>query len=277
MVGVNGYYKEWKQKPLLSREQEQELISKFGNRYERVRKMAKEELVASNIKIVCEMASLIPCPEGCKYEDNVQNGLTGLMKAVQQYDPSRGTKLLTYALWDVKHQIHHPQSRLIKIPEGFRGLEVAAHQERVKYYSEYNVNPDLDTLAELISKRKGLDLEKTKKRLEMLNLWNVRPMDFSEEPERNYSPVNEQEVRYYKTHEWKEVQRVMKFLSEREREVLKMRYSTPEMTFVEIGKKLGITKGGAEMAKKRAIRKLKGLLRVDKRVDEFDYTEFSLD
>lgn len=269
--GINGHYKEWKTKPLLSAGEEVELINEIRNGNEH----AREELIASNIKLVYLLASFIPSPEGCTQEDKVQQGLLGLMRATEEYRPEENTRFSTCANWWIRQAIHNPKSKLLKTPSHLRSLEVAAYHARKEYVDYCGSEPSIDYLAERISKEKKLDIGQVTKELKRLNRLKIQLIDFSEQSERDFFPITDKPLRYEDSYEWRKVQDAIEILPLKEKKVIKMRYTPPPMSLEEVGYEVGLTKQGAQQVEARAIKKLQTVLGVNGTKD-FHYPELSL-
>lgn len=100
--------------PLLSAKEEHDLAcqARAGD------KAARQHLVESNIRLVYKMASDY-LGTGLELDDLVQEGIVGLIRAVDKFDPDRGTRLSTYATWWIEQAIgraYAMQSRTIRLP-----------------------------------------------------------------------------------------------------------------------------------------------------------------
>jgi RNA polymerase sigma-32 factor len=92
----------FEQFPLLSKEEEFELamrLKKFNDRE------AAQTLITANLRNVVRIA-MDYGGYGLPLEDIVQEGTIGLMIAVKKFDPSKGYRLMTYAVWWIKAMIH---------------------------------------------------------------------------------------------------------------------------------------------------------------------------
>jgi len=79
---------------------------------------ARNDLVQRNLRLVISIAKRYR-NKGLDYEDLIQEGNTGLIRAADKFDPSRGLKFSTYATWWIRQSITRAladQSRLIRIP-----------------------------------------------------------------------------------------------------------------------------------------------------------------
>lgn len=112
---------------------------------------ASQALVCANLRLVVKIAHTFK-GHGIDLQDLVAEGNMGLMIAARKFDPSKGAKFSTYAAWWIKQSIVKAiawGSRTIRIPS------ISSHNlwmlERAKklYVTEYGIEPDTDTLAEL--------------------------------------------------------------------------------------------------------------------------------
>jgi len=99
---LEGYYQEIKKLPLLTFRKEQEILKKIKN----VDKEAYDYFIKHNIKLVFKYASQYACPE-VDYEDLIQEGIMGLMKAMEKFDPEKKCKFSTYAKWWIERYMSY--------------------------------------------------------------------------------------------------------------------------------------------------------------------------
>ena len=82
-------------------------------------KAAEDELVARNMRLVFDLARRYQTP-GAAFEDLVQEGTIGLIKAVRKFDPDRGYRFSTVAHWWIRQGISRfvkGPTRMIRLPE----------------------------------------------------------------------------------------------------------------------------------------------------------------
>ncbi len=111
---VYDYFKAISKFPLLSREEEIALAKEVANN----NKQAKDKFVCSNLKLVVSIARKYT-GRGVEFIDLIQDGNTGLMKAVDKFDSTKGYKFSTYATWWIRQAITRSlanKSRLIRVP-----------------------------------------------------------------------------------------------------------------------------------------------------------------
>ncbi len=111
---VRMYLKEIGQIPLLTAEEEQELAAKVaqGSKY------AKDKLTEANLRLVVSIAKKYS-GRGLHILDLIQEGNTGLIRAVDKFDYTKGNKFSTYATWWIRQAITRAiadQARTIRVP-----------------------------------------------------------------------------------------------------------------------------------------------------------------
>jgi RNA polymerase sigma-32 factor len=97
------YVAEIRRVPVLSREEERELARAYRERGDT---RAGHRLVTANLRFVAQVARGYRS-YGLRLADLVQEGNMGLMRALEGYDPERGIRLISYAVWWIKAYIHN--------------------------------------------------------------------------------------------------------------------------------------------------------------------------
>lgn len=100
--------------PLLSREEEIALAKEVANN----NKQAKDKFICSNLRLVVSIARKYT-ERGVEFIDLIQDGNTGLMKALDKFDPTKGYKFSTYATWWIRQAVTRSlanKSRSIRVP-----------------------------------------------------------------------------------------------------------------------------------------------------------------
>src|SRR5687767_14761522 len=111
---VRLYLREIGKIPLLNPEEELSLAQKVkaGD------KLAKDQMAEANMRLVVSIAKRYS-GRGLDFLDLIQEGNTGLLRAVEKFDPSKGFKFSTYATWWIRQAITRAiadQARTIRIP-----------------------------------------------------------------------------------------------------------------------------------------------------------------
>jgi len=244
--------------------------AEFRKRYARVQasedtvREEKRFLMEANLRLVVSIAKRY-MNRGLSFLDLIQEGNLGLMKAVDRFQFRRGFKFSTYATWWIRQAITRAiadHGRTIRLPvhviESLNRLE----KERKALRTERGRDPSPDDLAERlkmpVSKvRLLLDAQKTPYSLEM----KVGEDESTELGDllRDES-VRSPEEATLEGDLSNEVTRALAPLSDREKEVLRLRYglgTDREYTLEEIGRRLSVTRERVRQIESRALQKVR--------------------
>ena len=151
---VRLYLREIGKIPLLTPEEEQDL----AQRIVKGDKKAKDKMVESNMRLVVSIAKRYG-GRGLDFLDLIQEGNTGLLRAVEKFDPDKGFKFSTYATWWVRQAITRAiadQARTIRIPVHMVETINKVLRTTRKLTTELNREPTNEEIA------KELDMEPDK-------------------------------------------------------------------------------------------------------------------
>lgn len=232
---------------------------------------AKKDLSSGNLRLVIAIAKKYR-NRGLTFLDLIQEGNTGLMKAVEKYEYKRGFKFSTYATWWIRQAITRAiadQARTIRIPVHMIETMSKLRNASKKILQATGRRP---ALAE-IAKEAGKTIEEAK-----------RVMNIYKQPISLDRPIGENEDSYFadfiedkgvenpvqvaNTEMLKErINQVLSSLTFREREIIKLRYGLKDgytYTLEEVGRIFKVTRERVRQIEAKAVRKLQHPIRARK-------------
>lgn len=262
---LDTYIAEINRFPVLSAEEEFSLAVRF-KKYNDME--AAEKLVVSNLRFVVKIAHEYR-NYGVKLADLIQEGNIGLMHAVKKYDPYKGYRLISYAVWWIRAYIQNfiiKSWSLVKIgtTQAQRKLFFKLSQEKKKLQALSQKNPEFSEIAESLGVKESeieeMDLRMTHRDVSLDEFVNDEGesthMDFLA-----YEGEN-QETALIKKEEMELVRRniagALAKLTEKESYIIKHRIMAENpMTLQEIGDKYNITRERARQIEQQALKKLR--------------------
>lgn len=263
--GLRIYLSQVEHYPVLSREDENELAIRYK---EKADQHAEQVLITSNLRFVIKVA-LGYRNYGVKLMDLIQEGNIGLMKAVQRFDPDRGYRLISYAIWWIKAYIQNyiirswslvkmgttqAQRKLFyRIADLPEATDLEAHLENVSSLAT-RINVTEDEVIDMAARLRAHDLS-------LDDMIGESSRDSFADILRDDTPDQEEMLadRQEQSHlkEW--VVNALESLNPREKYIVEKRVLSEEpATLKELGKHFGVTRERARQIERAALEKLKG-------------------
>jgi len=263
--GLKIYLSQIEHYPVLSRKDETELAVRYRDNNDA---KAGQILITSNLRFVIKVA-LGYRNYGVRLMDLIQEGNIGLMKAVERYDPDKGYRLISYAIWWIRAYIQNYIIRswsLVKIgttqaqrklfyrisdlPEA---LDADDRQENVAKLA-LKINVTQNEVIDMAARLKAHDLS-------LDDLIGDRSRDSFADTLKDNAPDQEEILSELEELEdlkqWAD--QALESLNPREKYIVEKRIlSEDPVTLKELGKHFGITRERARQIERSALEKLKG-------------------
>jgi RNA polymerase primary sigma factor len=236
-----------------------EIVKKRFTEYEQ----AKRDLSGGNLRLVVSIAKKYR-NRGLSFLDLIQEGNTGLMRAVDKYEYRRGYKFSTYATWWIRQAITRAiadQARTIRIPVHMIETMSKLRNVSKKLLQSLGREPTIEEMAS----EAGYTVEETRRVLKISRhpISLDRPVGESEdsyfgefiEDDGAESPVSAATQEMLKD----KIEQVLKTLTYREREIIKLRYGLGDgytYTLEEVGRIFKVTRERVRQIEAKAVRKL---------------------
>ncbi len=261
---VRMYLREIGKIPLLSSEEEAELAKRAmeGDR------KAKDKMAEANMRLVVSIAKRYS-GRGLELLDLIQEGNTGLLRAVDKFDPEKGFKFSTYATWWIRQAITRAiadQARTIRIPVHMVETINKLMRTQRRLTQELNREPTNEELA----KEMDMDADKIeyilkiKQDITSLDAGIGRDGEDGEdstlgdfiEDEDTASPEESAAGQLLK----EQVREILSSLSDREQKIIEMRFGlngTKSHTLEEVGLEFAVTRERIRQIEAKALMKLR--------------------
>jgi len=258
---VRLYLREIGKIPLLSAEEELALAQRVvaGD------KKAKDEMAEANMRLVVSIAKRY-VGRGLDLLDLIQEGNTGLLRAVEKFDPDKGFKFSTYATWWIRQAITRAiadQARTIRIPVHMVETINKLLRTQRRLTQELNREPTNEEIA----KEMEIDVDKVEHIMKIkqdISSLDASIRDDEEdsvladfiEDEDTVSPEESATGQLLK----EQVKDMLGALTEREQKILKLRFGLEDgksHTLEEVGQEFSVTRERIRQIEAKALAKLR--------------------
>lgn len=252
---LRQYNREISRYPLLNREEEFKWSKIY---YETKNREALRVLVQSNLRFVVKIASEYS-KFGSRLVDLIQEGNMGLLKAINEFNPYKGVRLITYAVWWIRGAI---QEYLMKQHSIVR-IGTTPNQKKLFYQLRKEHLPPVGVTdsTRLIESKTGISPKEINSMRERLSARDVS-LDHSTEPYEKMVASNSLDEQYAQEQEIqmlkKEVRKLRPSLNEKETYILDHRIlSDNPQTLQTIGEHFNVTREAVRQAESKLLKKIK--------------------
>ena len=250
---IQRYMYEISKYPLLTKEDEKKWTQLY---YEKKDRQALRILVQSNLRFVVQVATEYS-KFGSRLIDLIQEGNTGLLKAINEFNPYKGVRLITYAVWWIRGAM---QEYLMKQHSIVR-IGTTPNQKKLFYKLRKEEIPQLDSAihTKLLSDQMGVSVKEVdtmKKRLSYkdVHLDNLEHQSTAENSHLEEDIEQKQEVQILK----KIVNQLRPSLSQKEIYILDHRVlSENPLTLQKIGNQFKVTRESIRQIEARLLKEIK--------------------
>ena len=267
-VSLAKYINEIQKFPILSAEQEYEYASKWVKDHDN---SAAEKLVASHLRLVVSVAYDFK-NYGLPVSDLIASGNMGLMQALQKFDPERGFRFSTYAMFWIKAEIYETilnNWSIVKLGNSANQKRVFFNLTRAKRalgIMDNNLNDEqTKQIAEYLSVPES-DVERMSTRMSARDVSLNAPLNTDSDSKDILSNMADTKTNIedsleqleFKRRGYELLKKHLSSLPERDQEILKARrLSDPATTLEALSQKYGISRERVRQIEERAFNKLK--------------------
>lgn len=257
-TALNSYLKDINKIPLLTREEEQKIAIKAHNGDLK----AKEKLVTSNLRFVVSCAKQYQ-GQGIDLIDLISEGNAALWECVDKYDPTKGFKFISYAVWWIRQAIMHTlneHSRMLRLPRN-QILQLHQLNKTAKKFEQQNdrlpSSEELSSIVDIdeskIDKLYNSDAKVTSYDIQLGedgegSLIDIIPNKNADSADANLDLESLSS----------QITEILELLTDREHDIVKMYFgiNCQQLTLYEIANKFGLTHERARQIKNMALNKL---------------------
>ena len=259
---VKMYLKEIGSIPLLSAEEEKELSRQLIEEHS---EYARNKLIESNLRLVVSIAKRYQNKHNMPFLDLIQEGNSGLMKAVEKFDYTKGYKFSTYGTWWIRQSITRAisdQARLMRVPVHMVET-ILKHNKAVRdLLQELGRDPTVEEIANKLGTTVDKVIEVQRISQDPISLESKMGHEEDSKigdliPDEN--ALSPQDIAMQNMLK-EQLMSVLETLTPREQKVIRLRYGLDDAhprTLEEVGREFSVTRERIRQIEAKALRKLR--------------------
>lgn len=245
--GLNTYLSEIRKYPLLSPDEEIDLIYKIKEGDNE----AREKLINCNQRFVFAIAKRYASDDSIM--DLVNEGNIGLITAIEKYDDTKGVRFLSYAVWYIRRAINYYMTNDNLLIKRTNNMKIGTKLNKIKnkFYCENGRYPSDDEIIDFMKNDFNVEIQNES---EVFDISSESINDFLDDEEntkektkaynQRTASYNDYEETIDKEHNKAVIKKLLSILNERDRTIMKMAFGIDydkEYTNYEIGEQLGFS------------------------------------
>ena len=255
---VKLYLKDIGSVKLLTPEEEKELARRVANGDEK----ARNKLIEANLRLVVSIAKKY-VGRGLPILDLIQEGNTGLIRAVNKFDVEKGNKFSTYATWWIRQAVTRAvadHARTIRIPVHMVEIMNKVIIAQRKFNMEFKREANSEELSDMI----GINIDKVEDAIKLQQTTISLDSPVGEEEDTTYvdmiaDPMTTND-RYIEKERRIKIEEALATLTEKEAKIIRLRFGLEDgttHTLEEVGHIYGVTRERIRQIENKTIRKLR--------------------
>lgn len=261
---LNSFLADVRRYPVPSVQEEEELFEQYRNGNE----FAKDRLILGNLRFIYALAKIYARNE-TEVVDYVDEGVIGLMKALEEFDPDRGYKFITYGVWYIRRQMNYymlTKRDMVSHSSQVGNINKKSETFRQRYYAEFGRTPTNEEVKQALLENFNISVSKDEDLFEtgLSSIDEDLSEDYTVEESSDFNEKTASLNDYEEESENDYLKEVLKeylsVLPEKAADVVKMRYGVDyerQYTDTEIADKYGMSVEQVEKLCSYAIAKMR--------------------
>lgn len=261
---LNSFLADVRRYPVPSVQEEEELFEQYRNGNE----FAKDRLILGNLRFIYALAKIYARNE-TEVVDYVDEGVIGLMKALEEFDPDRGYKFITYGVWYIRRQMNYymlTKRDMVSHSSQVGNINKKSEAFRQRYFAEFGRTPTNDEIKQALLENFNISVSKDDDLFEtaLSSIDEDLSEDYTVEESSDFNEktasVNDYEEEAENDYLKEVLKEYLSVLPEKAADVVKMRYGVDydrQYSDTEIADKYGMSVEQVEKLCSYAIAKMR--------------------